>query len=253
MNAENESSARPLEGHMFLYEQPELLTREVHGSLGLRRATHPFGFARNARVMPITFAEFKHAQMHYPIIFADAKKPMPLAVVGGNDEVNLFVDEQGAWEKDVYIPAYARCYPFALAARSEEQFAVVIDRAAEMVSDAPEHPFFDGDKVTPRVQSAIDFCGQYDAERRRTIEFCRRLSELQLLTGHEAARTLPGGERQPIASYVAVDSAKLADLDAETLHEIFQSGYLAGIFAHLFSLDNWQRILERLALRAQSA
>lgn len=232
---------------MYLYKQPELLNHEMHGSLGLSKPQRPFEFASSAQIIPLTMPEFANAHMFYPIIFTDLENPVPLAVVGAADNANLFVDSDGLWEPGVYIPAYVRCYPFALATREDEQFAVVIDRAAEVVSDTPEQPFFDGDKVTQDVQSFIDFCGRYDMERKATLDFGKQLKELGLLAGHQATRTSADGEKEVIASYVAVDGRKLADIGSEKLEEFLKNGYLSSIYAHMFSLENWPRIAQRHA------
>jgi hypothetical protein len=245
MNSESAAVEQLLDGRMLLYKQPELLNHQAHGSLGLRRLERPFEFARSARVLPLTLGEIPSAQKHYPVIFSDPDNPMPLAVVGRDENVNLFIGENGEWERGAYVPAYVRCYPFALVARSDDEFAVVIDRAADNVTDEPEQPFFDGDKVTPETQSAMDFCASYDAETKRTAEFGRRLKELGLLAGQQVTRTAPGGEPESFASYVAVDSDKLGELEESVLRDLFGSGFLAGAFAHLFSLENWQTIINR--------
>ena len=225
------------QGKKLFYRQPELLNHQVHGSLGLIRPEQPFDFARNARALPVTLSEFQSAQKSYPIVFSDMDNPLPLAVVGRADDVNLYVDDAGNWERGTYIPAYVRCYPFALAAHSDDQFAVVIDRAAESIGENTVQPFFAGDQVTPETQKMIDFCGQYDAESRATARFGQRLKELGLLAGEDEA----------VARYVAVDPAKLNELDDDVVKELFSSGYLAAIFAHLFSLENWQQVLDRHA------
>lgn len=241
-------------GQKLFYRQPELLNHQAHGSLGLRRPERPFEFARKSRALPVTLSEIGSAQKHFPIVFTDLENPVPLAVVGTLDDVNLFIDKKGNWERGTYIPAYVRCYPFALAARSDEEFAVVIDRAADVISDNPEQPFFGSDnKVTPEIQALLDFCGRYDAEAKRTAQFGLRLKELGLLAGQQVTRKGPDGNDVPVANYVAVDSDKLDDLDDAVLRELFGQGYLAGIFAHLFSLENWQVMIERMAARETPA
>ena len=251
---ENENAAAGQEqaptGKMLLYKQPELLNFQAHAALGLRRPERPFEFARNARALPLTMGEIPSAQKHFPIVFSDLENPVPLAVLGMNDDVNLFVDENGRWDRETYIPAYARCYPFALAARSDDEFAVVIDRAADSVTEEPEQPFFDGDKLTAETQSMVDFCGQYGAERTRTADFGRRLGELGLLAGQQVSRSGPGGVDNQGVTYVAVDSQKLNELEKSVVGELFSNGYLAAVFAHLFSLENWQLVMERYGRRS---
>ena len=234
-------------GQKLFYRQPELLNPEAHGELGLHLPERPFEFARACRALPVTLSEIASAQKHYPIVFSNLDNPMPLAVVGTRDDVNLFIDENGNWERETYVPAYVRCYPFALAARSEDEFAVVIDRVAESISDRPQQRFFgDDNKITPETQALIDFCGRYDGETKRTVKFGQRLKEHGLLAGQQVTRRTRGGEEIPVASYVAVDSNKLDDLGDAVVRELFGQGYLAGVFAHLFSLENWQVIIDRM-------
>jgi hypothetical protein len=241
-------------GQKLFYRQPELLNHQTHGSLGLRMPERPFEFARKSRALPITLSEIASAQKHFPIVFSDLENPVPLAVVGTLDDVNLFIDDNGNWERETYVPAYLRCYPFALAARSNDEFAVVIDRAAESISDDPAQPFFGADnKVTLETQALIDFCGRYDAESTRTAQFGQRLKELGLLAGQQVTRKTAEGKEVPVASYVAVDSDKLNELDDAAVKELFSQGYLAGVFAHLFSLENWQVIIERTTAREMPA
>jgi hypothetical protein len=64
---------------------------------------------------------------------------------------------------------------------------------------------------------------------------------------------MPDGKDVPVANYVAVDSEKLNDLDNAVVKELFDQGFLAGVFAHLFSLENWHVMIERMAAREKSA
>ena len=234
------------EGSMFLYTEPQLLSVEEHGHLGLKSSDRPYDFVRNIRVVPLAAAEISTAQKFYPVIFSDIKEPALLAVVGVDEDRNLFVDDNGQWDRATYVPSYIRCHPFALASSSGDQFAVVVDRAASAVSENPDQPFFDGKALTAPIQARVDFCTQFAAHRKTTAAFCDRLVELDLLSGQQAMFTPEGaGGQQPIASYVAVDFDKLRKLDATTVEKLFQDGMLPAIYAHRFSLENWSRLLER--------
>lgn len=243
----NQSKApSEFENSMFLYLQPELLSVEEHGNLGLDNSVQPYGFARSIQYVPLAAAEIATAQKHYPVIFSAVKEPALMAVVGLTDDRNLFVDADGHWEQDVYVPSYLRCHPFALAGGSGDQFAVVIDRAAAAISDTPDQPFFDGAKLTPPIQARVDFCAKFSSHQPVTQAFCDRLAELELLSGQRATFTPEGeSEQQTIASYVAVDFDRLRKLDAATLEKLFQDGMLGAIYAHQFSMENWSRLLER--------
>ncbi|MHA7873161.1 MAG: SapC family protein, partial [Hyphococcus sp.] len=119
-----------LTGKMFLFEKPELLSKEQYGDLGMTDPGKRFDFCSKVRAIPITVTEVPVASRDYPIIFLSKENPVLLAVVGLIDDVNLFVDENGAWETHRYIPGYARRYPFGLANQTgTDNMAIVIDTA----------------------------------------------------------------------------------------------------------------------------
>lgn len=252
MNTTQDTAQPPFEGSMLLYEQPELLNPEQHGDLGISRIERPFEFVKSIRAVPLVTGEARTAQKHYPIVFSDFENPVLVAVLGIIDDVNLFVDEDGNWDRETYVPSYIRCHPFAFARRPDEQLAVVIDRAAATITENPEIPFFSGDSMSDGTQARVDFCGQYDAERNRSKAFCDRVKELGLLNGQRVVQTPAGGEEEHVADYVTIDPQKLTDLDKDVLHELHVDGSLAAIFAQLFSLENWNRLITRRIQRNSS-
>lgn len=240
-------------GQMFLYKEPEILTPETHGSMGFTPAERPFDFVRNERVVPLTLTEFSSAQRYFPIIFANIKNPLPLAVTGLLEEENLFVDESGNWDPIAYVPMYLRCYPFAFATEKGGKVAVVVDRAADSVTENPTYPFFDGDAVSKQTEQLMRLCTQYDAERRRTLDFCQKLTELELLTTLGAAWTPQGADApEPLAEYVGIDKDKLDALDKDTVYDLHRAGYLSAIYLLLYSLENWRHLMARREQRDNS-
>lgn len=243
-----------LEGQLFLYEQPELLTREAHDGYGIANVDAPYAHAAKARAIPLTLTEFTSAQKFFPIVFSSLEKPVPLAVLSVVEEVNLFMDESGRWDPLSYIPAYLRCHPFAFAQQGENQMAVVIDRASPAISATPDYPFFDGDDISEHTKNMTQFCARYQGERQRTNEFCRQLVELGLLTGQHVTHALdPSAEPQVLANYVSIDAQKLTDLDKDALHELHTSGRLASMYAQIASTENWSHLLARRRLRQARA
>lgn len=249
--SESSPAEVPFEGKMFLYERPELLTKGDHGALGLRATTRPFEFVRAVRAVPLVSMEFSSAQKNYPIVFSDTDIPAPLAVLGVVDDVNLFVDATGNWLQSHYVPSYIRCHPIAFASAPNGQLAVVIDRAAATIVERPDEPFFVGERLTEKMQKRVDFCAAYHQEREKTRLFCRRLKELDLFTGQQVTQQYGGETERSLGTYAAIDVKKLGDLDKDTLHQLHKDGSLSAIYAHIFSLENWGRLLDRrAALRA---
>ena len=69
-----------------------------------------------AHAVPLTVDEFPLVQRHYPIVFSVGGAPVPIALMGLNEGVNVFLDDEGRpLDQNIYIPAYLRRYPFLLA------------------------------------------------------------------------------------------------------------------------------------------
>lgn len=241
-------TTRPIpEGSMFLYEKPEILTKEDHGALGITPLERPFDFASKIQTVPLVATEIASAQKNYPIIFSNANDPQALAVVSIVEGNNMFVDSDGQWEQFHYVPAYLRRYPFAFAKGGEDQFALVIDRATTGITENPKVPFFDGDAISAETQKAIDFCSQYEGEWRRSKDFNAKLKELDLLDVQEVTHGGPNDEKPQfkLASYYAVNTEKLNELSPEVIQDLHKSGYLSFIYAHLYSMENWGKLIER--------
>lgn len=230
---------------MFLYDKPVLLSKEDHGGMGISAPERPFDFAREIKGLPVVASEVQTAQKYYPVVFSEFENPTLIAVVGIIDDKNLFVSDDGAWDPANYIPAYARCHPFALASRTGDEFAVVIDESSSSISATPEIPFFDGDNMSAAIQARIDLCTQHHAEQRQTQEFCQTVRDLGLLNGQRVTQTMPDGSEEKIAEYVTIDPRKLNEVDKDKLEELHRNGSLAAIFAQLFSLENWTRLIAR--------
>lgn len=236
------------EGSIFLYEKPQILTKEDHGSLGITPPERPFDFAARIQTVPLVATEIASAQKNYPVVFSNPEDPQIFAVVSIIRDHNMFVEENGHWTPFHYIPAYLRRYPFAFAKSESDQLALVIDRDSKSISDEPEFPFFEGDGLSGDTQKMIDFCSQVEGERRRTKEFAARLKELDLLSVQEVTpgKTDDDPEKKvKLASYYAVNTQKLNELDLEVLQEFHKNGYLSFIFAHLFSMENWAKLIDR--------
>lgn len=243
-------------GTVLFYQQPEPLSPELHGKLGVRRMDGPFGFAKTGHAVPLTVGEFPLAALSGPIIFVGEDK-IPLAVMGLNPGENMFLQDNGAFEAGVYIPAYVRRYPFVFAHdEASQQMVLCVDRKAEFIVEGGELPFFIDGQPSDYTKSCIEFCNNFEVERQRTLSFVNLLKELDLFDTKTATFTPvnpdgTAGEPQKIAEYFAVSEDKLNALPAEKLVELRDNGALGQIYAHLVSLMGWDRLVA-LAITRQS-
>lgn len=249
-------------GKIMFYRQLEPLSVEKHRSLGVSNVANPFSFLADTHLVPLTVDEFGLAAVCYPIIF-DTQSKTPLAVMGLKPGMNVFLGADGSLDPEVYLPAFARRYPFlpVIAGSQQNQqpqpaegdrVLVCIDRAAKMLSTTPELPFFEGDQPSRYTQDAIQFCREFDLLGRRTQEFVKLMDEHGLfeLTPLALPRAKPDGkpdEPMKIGEYLRISEAKLNQLPKDTYLDLRDRGVTAVMHAHLLSLGLWPKILSRAA------
>lgn len=245
----------PLTGNVLFYKQPEPLTPENHGALGIKQIEHPFAFAAMSHVIPLTVGEFQPCALSYPIIFVGNETKSPLAVMGLRQGENLYM-ENGDFRPDTYVPLFVRRYPFIFANEPDsDRLVLCFDRAAPMITDKPDTPFFVDGKASPFVEQCMQFCQNFETERLRTTAFMKLLEDNDLLEQRESNFTPrnpdgSNGAPQKIADYWAVTDEKLNKLSAKKLVELRDNGALSQIYAHQASLLGWDRLIAVAMTRA---
>ncbi len=225
----------------LFYKKLEPLSNSAHAKLKTRPADKA-PYLANAHAVPITSDEFILCQRHYPIVFSVGENPVPLALMGLNEGVNVFFDETGKPRGDAYIPAYVRRYPFMLArlnAKAEE-LSLCFDPTSDTLGQFKDGlALFDKDgKPSETTNALLKFCEEFELSAQRTNAFMRELKELDLLMDGEVA-IQPTDAEQPFLyrGFQMVSEEKLRDLRGDTLRKINQNGILPLVIAHLFSLQ----------------
>ena len=201
--------------------------------------------------LPVSFDEFAVASRDYPLVFTSADQGRtftPVLVTGLANNNNLFVMWDKSWDRRVYLPAYVRCYPFCVVAgpvdgRGATERVICIERRAIHERGVP---LFDGNgnptAVWEPLQKLLIAC---DADRLRTEGMCRHLAELQLLELFSAQVQPAIGAPVQLSGMYRVSESRLNQLDGSVLRGLAQNGVLGRIYAHLMSLENFQRLLSR--------
>ncbi len=207
------------------------------------RSTDTAPWLINVHAVPLTAEEFPSAQRFTPIIFSNDETPVPLALMGLNEGVNVFVDDAGKLNTaNAYIPAYARRYPFMLAKLSPEsdELSLCFDPTSDLLGEQDEGvALFAEGEPSEATTSALEFCKNFEEAGMRTQALVEELNKYQLLIDGEFSIAQPDKPDQPFIyrGFKMVDQEKLRELRGDVLRTWTQSGLLAIIFAHLFSLD----------------
>ena len=203
----------------------------------------------NQHAIPLTVEEFPQAQRCFPIIFTTGDNAVPLALMGLNEGVNVFIDDEGAVTGPVYVPAYARRYPFMLARLNPESqdLSLCFDPTTDLIGEFDDGAeLFDGEAPTDTCKATLNFCEQFEVAGQKTQAFMDELTKHKILMDGEVAIQQEGND-QPFVyrGFQMVDENKLRELRGDVLRQWNQNGLLALIYAHLFSLELMRDIFGR--------
>jgi hypothetical protein len=243
------ATAAPDQSLPLMYRALEPLNATQHSKMKLRSGfTIPQLSKMHAG--PVTVDEFGLAQRYYPIVFTVGENPVPIALMGLNEGVNVFLDEEGRpIDKATYMPAYIRRYPFMLARLKpdSDELSLCFDPSAGAVGEFEDgQALFDGDQPSEATKSVLQFCEQFETAGQRTAAFLDELKKMNLLMEGEVT-IQPQGQEQPFVyrGFRMVDEEKVRELRGDELRKINQSGLLPLLYAHLFSLSQMREVFGR--------
>jgi hypothetical protein len=241
--------------------QEVIALTKTHRVLLPKGPTVPVVF-RSMNPIPVSYTEFPIASRDYPVIFIsgdEGKSYAPMLVLGLAARQNLFVLWDDTWDRRVYLPAYVRRFPFCMTrvmvdGKEAPERVACVEKIA--INDKGENLFNDKGEALPEWQQREKLLFEFEADLGRTDEMCKLLAQHQLLEPFTMQATPNNGEPLQLTGMYRVSEEKLAQLDGAVMKDLAAKGVLGRIYAHLISLDNFRRLLDRraaLANRAQQA
>lgn len=228
---------------LLFYNDVVPVTKEHHAKISID-TTQDYSFASKVNSVPLTASEFPFAARDYAIVFAGQEAVMPAAILGIQQDQNVFVSEDGRWEKH-YIPAFVRRYPFVFSTDDKgSKFTLCIDKEFKGLNekDKGERLFDKKGEKTPYLDKMLQFLQEYQLHFKRTQTFCEKLKELDLLEPMQANFTLPTGSQRTMTGFQVINREKLKGLDGDKLAELAKTDELEMIYLHLQSLNNFAAI-----------
>ena len=202
--------------------------------------------------IPLTVEEFPIAQRDYPIVFSQGDKPVPLALMGLNEGVNTFFEDDGTPIGEArYVPAYIRRYPFLLARLdpNADTMSLCFDPSTDLIGEFEDGQALFGDdgQPTEHTKALLGFCEQFEEAGRRTQAFVEEITKLDLLMDGEVSIQRNEQPDRPYnyRGFKMVNQDKLRDLRGDQLRKWNENGLLPLLHAHLFSLDQMRIIFAR--------
>jgi hypothetical protein len=210
----------------------------------------------NQHAIPLTVDEFGQAQRHFPIVFSAGDNPVPLALMGLNEGVNVFFDAEGTQVDDSYVPAYIRRYPFLLAKLKPdaEEMSLCFDPSSDLLGEFEDGQalFADG-QPSEHTKSLLGFCEQFEQAGARTQSFMEEITNAGLLMEGEVAIQQNDKPDQPYVyrGFKMINQEKLREIEGDKLKTWNEIGLLPLIYAHLFSLDLMRGIFAKQSMQGK--
>jgi hypothetical protein len=210
-------------------------------------------FAQQGNAIPISMTEFQPVARDYPIVFTSGDNGATfaaVAVLGMTSGENLFYSN-GTWTQGVYIPAYARRYPFCMAkvnVNNVEQKDRLICVEKTYVDDKGEAMFDDKGEPNAKWKDLERLLAEYEADLERSREMCGILADYGLLEPFTMQASFNKDKGKPsmqITGMHRVAEKSLENLNAAQIKNLMRKGILPRIYIHLLSLENFGRLLER--------
>ena len=198
-------------------------------------------FLVGQHAIPLTSDEFVSACRFFPIVFSAGDNPVPLALMGLNEGINTFVDDEGKLVNPVYVPAYIRRYPFLLAKLqpNTDELSLCFDPTSGALGkfDEGDVLFVDG-QPSDQTKAVLEFCKNFEEAGQRTGMFMEELKKADLLMDGEVSIQQEGHDKPYVyRGFQMVDENKLRELRGDVLRKMSQNGLLPLSYAHLFSLQ----------------
>lgn len=233
----------------LFYNGLEPLSSELHADYKIRPAqSAPFLAMQHA--IPITIDEFALVQRYMPIVFSAGEDSVPIALMGLNEGVNVFVDADGKLVDDTfYVPAYIRRYPYLLARLrpDAQELSLCFDPTSDTIGQFDEgQALFENGQPSEVTKNILAFNEQFEQAGARTAQFMNELRETELLMDGEVSIQHEGYD-QPFVyrGFQMINEEKLQDLRGDQLRKMTKSGMLPLLYAHLFSLSLMREVFAR--------
>ena len=238
-------------GMPLFYQKPQVLHFDAHKDMGVVSSTD-YSFTANATAIPLSVSEFMPVIRHYPIVFIDAEGAVPVAITGIKQGRNLMVGADGAWEKNTYIPAYIRRYPFILVQAPDDKDRRILafettSGRVKPLSEAPEAtPLFKADgQPSEAIQPMMQLCELYHQHRAHDADFLQAVMAADILVSRHADFEFSDKSHYRLDGFQVVDPERYRALPVKTIREWNKNGWTDAIALHLASAQNWGLLLER--------
>ena len=227
-----------------MFKELNTVTLQEHKNSGIVALTD-FAQAKELTSAPITANEYYEACKSYPILFAKESNGTWFSLaLFGVEKSNTFVEENGQWRKNAYVPSFIRRYPF-LFLEDNRQLVLTVDQTQIVEkSEAQENYFFEDDEShSPYLKKVLESLNQTQNFTLLTQEFIKTLDEFKLLEESGMKGKTAEGNDFSVGGFYIINEERLAKLNPKIQAKLCKKGYTPLITAHMISQSNIQHLV----------
>lgn len=183
-----------------------------------------FEFARELRLIPVTFQEIRRIANSYPLCLRQTGDIIDLVAILANGQGrNIHVDDAGNWTTE-YLPLMLRVHPFSLVRRSvDSEISLAVAFEGGLFGTDGEHPLFsEQDKLSPATSIVFAALQAAETQRAQLLAACECVASLGITTPVPPMALNGGLHRQQL---FIIDPEKLEALSGgkpETYAELYR-------------------------------
>jgi len=212
------------------------LSAERHAGWSWRPNPHGLRFSANRGLVAVTDQELAQLVGQFVLsVQRQSGRWRLVALLSLFPDQNAYVDGTGRWRAP-YVPAHLRGYPFAAVPTSEGSFVAGVDEGSGLFdpTGVSGKPLFDSQgKPTAETGKVLQFLDQVAKAQIATTDKCEKLAAVGLLEPWRPV--VPEHTDRRHKELHRVDSKRFAQLEADTVLSLHQSGALALAHALIFS------------------
>jgi hypothetical protein len=90
---------------------------------------------------------------------------------------------------------------------------------------------------------SLSFLQEFQIQHQRTLDFCTVMQQHYLMEPMQADVAVASGKKLQLNGFFVMSRQKMAALSDEVIGSLYRQGYLELAFAHLLSLENFERLV----------
>lgn len=228
----------------------EVLNTKLHAN---RRIIRDFrsGLGYDQGAVMIFPCEIQQVQREYPILFrkhSETGRLLPNALLGFEENENLFLDEQQGW-LGRYLPLSFAKGPFYIGFQQQgdsgQKPVISLDMEDPRVSaDNGERIFSDDGELSPFMHKVNDSLSLMHENYPLIHSMVDAFTQAELIEPLKIDVELNNGETIHFAGAYTIAEEKLRTLDEAILLNLNQQGYLSAAYYIAGSLDNVKHLID---------